>query len=84
VGVHVLLHGGEVDDGMHGYCFLNKPPTAIVVRPLDTTVSTTTWEILRQTYPTMPLGCPNVAHANISLSCSWLELVLPNHSNIAV
>jgi hypothetical protein len=57
VGVDLLLHDGEVDDGRHGYWFLRRPPAAIFVRPLDTTVSTATLDILRQTYPTLPSGC---------------------------
>jgi hypothetical protein len=57
VGVDVLLHEDEADDGQHECWFLKRPPAAIFVRPLDSKVSTATWQLLQQTYPTLPAGC---------------------------
>jgi len=57
IGVDILLQEGEADDMRHDCWFLKKPPAAIFVRPVDAKVSNSTWDLLRQAYPTLPQGC---------------------------
>lgn len=53
----LVLHQGEVDDGVHGCWFLKRPPIAVYVKPLGVVVSDAAWQTMQASFPGLPQGC---------------------------